>query len=81
MLGPDTCPCCHPRGTWWLSAHTRASCRSGAFAAGKKLSMLEGHTARVGEATWGQGVGVCCGARPHPQPALHLATGNFGLER
>lgn len=73
--GPDTCPCCHPRGTWWLSAHTRASCRSGTPLRGRSCQCWKA-TRRVSvRSHLGAGVGVCCGARPHPQPALHLATG------
>lgn len=73
--GPDTCPRCHPRGTWWLSAHTRASCRSGTLLRGRSCPCWKA-TPRVSvRSRLGARVGVCCRARLHPQPALHLAAG------
>lgn len=73
--GPDTRPCCHPRGTWWLSAHTRASCRSGMPLRGRSCPCWKA-TRRVSvRSHLGARVGLCCGARPHPQSTLYLATG------
>lgn len=51
-------------------------------AAGKKLSMLEGHTARVGEELLGsQGTGVILGGKASASLALCLASRGTGLER
>lgn len=56
-------------------------------AAGKKLSMLEGHTARVGGSPGSQRASVVPstpwppGARRQPHPALCPASRGTGLER
>lgn len=51
-------------------------------AAGKKLSMLEGHTARVGEKPpASQGAGVIPGGEASASLALCLASRGAGLER